>query len=157
MSGFEIAGVVLGALPLVIAALGEYKAGKGLYAVWKFEGLLDDLKHQLSLQRTTFYLDILQLLREAKVSSELLDDVDPSETRCISVLGDAKTKDEVKRYLGQLYPLFLETLACYEKCLKEIASKLGNLVRPKTVSKLQGPVEFSDVIGSGRYLRARWA
>lgn len=152
MSGFEIAGIILGVLPLVITAVDDYKTGKGLYAIWKFEGLLDDLKHRLSIQKTSFYLDILQLLREAKVSaSGILDDVDPSEVRCISVLRDAKTDDELKAYLGRLYPQFLEILGCYEKYLKELTSKLENIVRPKNVSKpaeLQQPIESCSVIGS---------
>ncbi|EXF79645.1 hypothetical protein CFIO01_12955 [Colletotrichum fioriniae PJ7] len=91
MSGFEVAGVVLGVLPLVIDALAEYREGKGaLSTLLKFKGLLDDLIHQLSTQKTAFYLDILQLLREAKVP-EILDDIDPPESRCISVLKDAQT------------------------------------------------------------------
>ncbi|KAF6810449.1 hypothetical protein CPLU01_15301 [Colletotrichum plurivorum] len=135
MSGSEVAGLVLGVLPLVINALAEYREGKGaLSTLLKFKGLLDDLIHQLSTQKTAFYLDILQLLREAKVSA-ILDDIDPPESRCISVLRDARTADEVKKYLGQLYSPFLETLGCYEKCLKEITSKLETIVRPKTAAK----------------------
>ncbi|KAF6790327.1 hypothetical protein CSOJ01_14598 [Colletotrichum sojae] len=107
MSGFEVAGLVLGVLPLVINALAEYREGKGaLSTLLKFKGLLDDLIHQLSTQKTAFYLDILQLLREAKVSA-ILDDTDPPESRC-----------------------------CYEKCLKEITSKLETIVRPKTLNDL---------------------
>ncbi|GKT47245.1 uncharacterized protein ColSpa_07426 [Colletotrichum spaethianum] len=134
MSGFELAGVILGVLPLVINALADYRDGKGtLNTLLKFQGLIDDLIHQLSTQKTAFYLDILQLLREARVP-EILDDVDPPEARCVAVLRDSKTGDEVTRYLGQLYPQFLEILGYYEKCLKDITSKLGNIVRLKTAS-----------------------
>ncbi|WYZ39965.1 hypothetical protein EsH8_IV_000306 [Colletotrichum jinshuiense] len=135
MSGFEAAGVILGVLPLVINALADYREGKGsLSTLLKFQGLVDDLIHQLLIQKTAFYLDILQLLRESRVS-EILDDVDPPEERCISVLRDAKTGDKVMGYLGPLYPRFLEILSYYEKHLKDITSKLENIVRPKTAAK----------------------
>lgn len=133
MSGFEIAGTVLGALPIVIEALAEYRAAKGLFAtVRKFRGLLDDLIHQLKTHKTNFYLDILQLLREVRVR-EILDDGDPTEERCVAVLRNCKTSEEITVYLGQLYPQFLETLGCYESYLKHIASKLDYIVRPEAV------------------------
>ena len=134
MSGFEIAGIVLGALPVVIEALAEYRAAKGLLAtVRKFRGLLDDLIHQLKIHKTDFYLDILQLLREARVK-EILDDGDPTEERCVAVLRNCKTSDEITTYLGQLYPQFVETLGYYESYLRDIVSKLDYIVRPEGVS-----------------------
>ncbi|PNP75039.1 hypothetical protein FNYG_11621 [Fusarium nygamai] len=91
MSGFEVSGVVLGALPLVISALSAYRRRKGVWAsLRKSRGLLDDLIHQLKTQRTDFYLDILELLREARVP-EILEDGDPTEEKCVDILRDAKT------------------------------------------------------------------
>ncbi|KAM0429265.1 hypothetical protein ACHAPT_006479 [Fusarium lateritium] len=135
MSGFEVAGVVLGALPLVINALSAYKQNRGKIAVWKkYRGLLDDLLHQLKTQKINFYFDILELLREARVP-EIFEDLDPTEERCVEILQDAKTETQVEDYLGHLYEPFLEILGCYEGCLKEIASGLNNLVRPANVPK----------------------
>lgn len=133
MSGFEVAGVVLGALPLVIEALSAYKQNRGKIAVWrKFRGLLDDLLHQLKTQKTNFYFDILELLREARVP-EVLEDLDPTEDKCVEILREARTGTQVEDYLGHLYEPFLEILGCYEKCLKDIVSGLDNLVRPENV------------------------
>ncbi|RSL91090.1 hypothetical protein CEP52_012942 [Fusarium oligoseptatum] len=135
MSGFEVAGVVLGALPLVINALSAYRQNRGKVAVWrKFRGLLDDLLHQLKTQKRNFYFDILELLREARVP-EVLEDLDPTEDKCVEILRDARAGTQVEDYLGHLYEPFLEILGCYEKCLKEIASGLNNLARPENVPK----------------------
>ncbi|RYP69345.1 hypothetical protein DL771_006155 [Monosporascus sp. 5C6A] len=90
MSGFEVAGVILGVLPLVIGALSAYRQKKGVLGLRKSHGLLDDLIHRLKTQRTNFYLDILELLREARVP-EILVDVDPTEEKCVDILQDAKT------------------------------------------------------------------
>lgn len=55
MLGFEVAGVILGVLPLVIDALADYREGNGVVAtLLKFRGLLDSLIHQLKTQKTIF-------------------------------------------------------------------------------------------------------
>ena len=78
MSGFEIAGVVLGAIPVVIEALSAYRKGKGFFVTMhKSHGLVDELIHKLKMQQAYFYLDILELLREARVP-EILMEGDPT-------------------------------------------------------------------------------
>ncbi|KAK3358778.1 hypothetical protein B0T25DRAFT_577022 [Lasiosphaeria hispida] len=136
MSGFEIAGVVLGVIPIVIKALSAYQEGKGYFAIMhKSHGLVDKLIHSLRTQRLHFYLDVLELLREARVP-EVLIEGDPAPERCIEILQAAKTGDEVEQYLGpHLFHDFLETLGFYEKYLKEITSKLGHIVRPRNAAK----------------------
>lgn len=134
MSGFDVAGVVLGVIPLIISALEDYKAGKGVAtALVKWRGLLDTLIFRLKLQKTLFYLQVMELLRDAGVSG-LADAVDISEEDCVKALRDAQTGEEVEEYLGYLYPTFLEIIERYENCLKAIASKLGHIVRPPNVS-----------------------
>lgn len=131
MSGFEVAGVVLGALPLVIGVLSNYRKGQGTWAsLLKTQGLLDDLIHQLNTQGTSFYLDILELLREARVP-EIVEHGDPTKEKCVDILQDAKTGNLVKCYLGHFYEPFLEILRYYEKHLKQITSKLDHIIRPE--------------------------
>lgn len=140
MSGFEIAGVVLGAIPIVIEALSAYREGKGLFAtIRKSRGLVDELIHKLKMQQTHFYLDMLELLREARVP-EILMEGDPTPDKCIEILQAAKTGNEVEQYLGpQLFHDFLEILGFYENYLKEITSKLGHIVRPRNASQPRLP------------------
>ena len=133
MSGIEVAGIVLGALPLVIPALENYKAGKGaMSSILKWKGHLDHLIFQLKVQHKTFYLHISTLLLDAGVG-EIDDKRDLTENECASILRDAKTGYELKKYLGNVYGLFLEILGRYETCLKEIVGKLGHIKRPPKV------------------------
>ena len=114
MSGIEVAGIVLGALPLVISALENYKAGKGaMSSILKWKGHLDHLIFQLKVQHKTFYLHISTLLLDAGVG-EIDDKRDLTENECASILRDAKTGYELKKYLGNVYGLFLEILGRYE-------------------------------------------
>lgn len=140
MSGFEIAGVVLGAIPIIIEALSAYREGKGFLAIIrKWHGLLDELIHQLKMQQTHFYLDILELLREARVP-EILIEPEPTLDKCVEILQAVKTGIEVKQYLGpQLFHDFLEILSFYEKYLKEITSKLSHIIRPQNASQPRFP------------------
>lgn len=129
MSGFEVAGVVLGTIPLVISALEHYRSGKGTASSFvKWRGHLDTLIFRLKLQQTFFYLDILELLRVANID-ELEDRVDLTEEECIAILSDAKTGKGVREFIGPLYNTFIEILARYETCLKTIAGKLGHIQR----------------------------
>ncbi|KAI1773628.1 hypothetical protein F4818DRAFT_452687 [Hypoxylon cercidicola] len=135
MSGFEVAGVVLGAIPLIISALEHYKAGKGVAASFvKWRGQLDTLIFRLKLQRTFFYLQILELLRSAGVE-HVVDRLDVTEEECLLILRNSKNGAKVKEYLGLLYDTFLDVLDRYEKCLKAIAAKLGHIHRPINVAK----------------------
>jgi hypothetical protein len=129
MSGLEVAGIVLGVIPLVISALEHYKGGRGVASsIVKWRGHLDTLIFRLKLQRTFFYLHILELLRAADVV-DLEDCVDLTEEECIVILRDAKTAKEFQEYLGSLYGTFLEVLGRYETCLKTIVGKIGHISR----------------------------
>ncbi|KAL8371276.1 hypothetical protein RB595_001222 [Gaeumannomyces hyphopodioides] len=135
MSGFEVAGVLLGAIPLVISALEHYKAGKGVASsLVKWRGHLDTLIYRLKLQRTLFYLQILELLREARVSG-IANKGNPTEDECAEMLRWQETEAELEYYLGDLFAMFLEILGRYEKCLMAIASKLGNINKPSGAQK----------------------
>ena len=148
MAGLEVAGVVLGALPIVIAALSAYKEGKGAWAsLVKTRGLLDDLLHQLKAQRMEFYFDILELLREARVP-DIVKDVDPTDDQCVDILRQSGTALYIQNYLGHsYYSQFLEVLGCYQKYLKKIASKLRHIMPLENASfiLLYG-VEVSSIL-----------
>lgn len=125
--------MVLSAIPLVISALEHYKAGKGVAASFvKWRGQLDTLIFRLKLQRTFFYLQILELLRSVGVQ-HVVDRLDVTEEQCVVILQDTKDGAEIKEYLGLLYDTFLDVLNRYEKCLKAIAAKLGHIHRPTNV------------------------
>ncbi|KAJ8126018.1 hypothetical protein O1611_g7620 [Lasiodiplodia mahajangana] len=129
MSGFEIAGVVLGAIPLVISALENYEAGKGIAAsMIRWKGLLQDLIFKLKLQRRMFYLGILELARSAQVN-ELVDLADPTEEQCVNLLRNVNNTKQIKLYFGSLHGTFIDIVRRYETCLKAIAGKLEHVYR----------------------------
>ncbi|RWA07670.1 hypothetical protein EKO27_g7440 [Xylaria grammica] len=158
MSGFEIAGIVLGAIPLVISALEHYKTGQStLAALLKYQGQLDKLLYQLKVQQTAFYFDILQLLRGAEIE-EVEDRTDISLEDCLLILRNNKNGGQLQEYLGIHYGTFLDILRRYEKCLKKIAKKLRHIRRLPDASKddlaallianppVKGRFEFSERI-----------
>ncbi|KAH7324477.1 hypothetical protein B0I35DRAFT_424275 [Stachybotrys elegans] len=135
MSGLEIAGLVLGAIPLVICALEHYKSGKSTGALMlKWRGQLDVLISRLKAQRLRFYFDIMELLRLAEVS-QVVDRVDLTEEECLIILQDAKKGEKVQQYLGFLHAQFLEVLGRYEDCLKTIAKELRHIRRLSSADK----------------------
>ncbi|KAI0459542.1 hypothetical protein F5B21DRAFT_455242 [Xylaria acuta] len=130
MSGFEIAGVILGVIPLIISALENYQTGKGIAAsIINWKGLLQDLIFRLKLQRKIFYLDILELMRSAQVS-QLSGTIDPTEEQCVMILRSIENSQETRRYFGSFHDTFLDILRRYETCLKTVAGKINRIHRP---------------------------
>jgi hypothetical protein len=143
MSGFEVAGIVLGALPIVLGALSAYKQGNGVAALVKYRGLIEKLVRQIESHKLAFYLDVLELLRQAGVPGVINCDCgDPSEEQLLCILQEAETDAYVHKYLGHLYRPLLIIVGYYEEYLKQIASKLGNIVRLNNVSQLQSSSPF---------------
>lgn len=148
MSGFEVCGVVLGVIPLVISALEHYKAGKGVAAALvKWRGLLDTLIFRLKDQRIFFYLDILELLRNAGVAQSE-DGIDLTAEQCVAVLRDRQNGEEFREYLGLLHDPFLEILSRYELCLKTIVAKIDHIRRLPDVSPAPNPSLEPDLLRS---------
>ncbi|KAI0147706.1 hypothetical protein GGR57DRAFT_242858 [Xylariaceae sp. FL1272] len=134
MSGFEIAGVVLGAIPLVISALEHYKAGKGPAATFfKWRDQLDTLIFRLKLQKSLLHLDLLELLRSSRIEEALEQDL--TEEECLKVLRDPGNGKAVQESLGLIYETFLEVLRRYEACLVTLAEKLAHIQGPPGINK----------------------
>ncbi|KAI0481842.1 hypothetical protein F4859DRAFT_476195 [Xylaria cf. heliscus] len=157
MSGFEIVGVVFGAIPLVISALEHYKTGQStLAALIKYQGQLDKLLYQLKNQQIAFYFDIVELLRNAEIEEAESTAVSPED--CLLILQNKKNGGQLQEYLGIHYSSFLDILRRYEQCLKKIAKKLKHIRRLPDASKddiaallaanppVKGRFEFSDRI-----------
>jgi len=131
MSGFEIAGVVLGAIPLIISALEHYQSGKSAAsALVQWRGQLDRLIFRLKLQETIFHLEAVELLRAARVP-ELLGGGNPTRDECVAILSSSETGKKMQGFLGPLclYDMLLEILERYENCLKKIVAKIRHIRR----------------------------
>ncbi|KAI1115603.1 hypothetical protein F5Y14DRAFT_460325 [Nemania sp. NC0429] len=135
MSGFEIAGIVLGALPLMISALEHYKSGRStLASIVKYQGQLTKLLDRLKDQRRAFYFEILDLLRSAEIE-EVEDRTDISPEDCMVILKNAKNEHRLQEYLGIHHNDFIGILRRYEGCLKSIARRLKHVQRLPGASK----------------------
>ena len=72
MSGFEIAGLVLGALPLVISALEQYESSlDAVKAFFQWRDILEKAIRELWVQHTSFEMTLRSLLVDLTSEAEL--------------------------------------------------------------------------------------
>ena len=135
MSGTEIAGLVLGALPIVISALEKYKAGQGPVAsLMRWRSLLDTLIHRLQNARCVFSLKLETLLIAAGIRID--GRKSQNEQHCISILMNKRVARKLKKYLQSFFETFQSVIRKYESCLKLIAAALMNIQRRPNVSQM---------------------
>ena len=134
MSGIEVAGLVLGAIPIVISALQSYKAGQGPIASLKKRcGPLLTLIDRLQDARCVFAVKLETLLLAAGIwinNGQSLQ----NEDDCMRILMKKRVARKLKRYLRSYFDNFLSVVRRYEICLKTIAAALVNIQRLPNVS-----------------------
>ncbi|KPI42994.1 uncharacterized protein AB675_1756 [Cyphellophora attinorum] len=121
MSGIEIAGLVLGALPLLIEALK--KGQEGWTAFRKIRVQLDDLINCLKEQKWMFKSSTKILLSAA--GQDLSGDSEPS-----ALLADAETRNQLEEYLendADTLAVFDRIMADYKASLTAIIGKLEHI------------------------------
>ncbi|KAK4646288.1 hypothetical protein QC761_209110 [Podospora bellae-mahoneyi] len=129
MSGFEVAGVVLGVIPLVIASLEHYQAGKGAVASFvKYGGLLENLILRLTIHQHLYHTDILFLLQAAGVVELNLRHED-TVAECFRLLRDPEVDEEIEDWLGPLSDPFKQLVGQYESSLKAIVGHIKHIQR----------------------------
>ncbi|EXJ78184.1 hypothetical protein A1O3_09345 [Capronia epimyces CBS 606.96] len=116
MSGIEVAGLVLGAIPLVLSALEHYEDIIGpTKAFVRFQGELDRAIRELRNQHTLFEQSIEVLLRPITTDQEL------------SFGKDSAIEDKLRRKLGNAYPSYMRTIDDIQSIMIGIAMKLDNV------------------------------
>lgn len=123
MSGFEVLGVVLGTIPLVISALEHYQQGLHTIRRWhSYEAELQSLKRRLGIEKAIFVNTCEQLL------SGIVCSVD-HEKLIEEPFGELWAKpeiiDQVVLRLDHVFEPFRETLVAMNTALGEIKAKLG--------------------------------
>lgn len=124
MSGFEIAGVILGALPLIISALEGYKElnrKRELFfkRAWHISRMISSLCEQQKLIEGD-----LQVLLLA-VGIEKLDLGTITAGKCQDLLQQPDMVDEIKIFMGSRYTTYLDTLSKCEEILFKVARSIG--------------------------------
>ncbi|KAH8429085.1 uncharacterized protein LDX57_006755 [Aspergillus melleus] len=139
MSGFEVVGVVLGAIPLIISALECYKVtSQRIKFMTKKELLLNQLIQSLEEQRFFFHTDLCLALKPTHLEEEeitaLIDETG------FDLFQDPGIADALKEHLGEGFALYLNAVTRCEYILGTIVANIGGLV-----STVEVPISASSI------------
>lgn len=123
MSGLEVAGVVLGALPLVIAALEQYTQGiHTAKRYWRYKPELRSLTVQIRTEHRIYVNTLEQLLTgivRMEHMSELLSNPDGDTWR------DVQLNNSMKERLSDAYDVYFDNVRAMSAALKKIMEELA--------------------------------
>lgn len=137
MSGIEVAGLVLGAIPVVIWGLENYKVTREIWRRSRSKALLvDRLINALQEQRLLIELDLQILLRAAGFEDDEIAGLETSS--CYGLLLDQRLAEPLIRYLGRVYEPYRGALDRCERIIVDIAQSIGSLASqtPSQVSPI---------------------
>ncbi|KAM5347354.1 hypothetical protein ACJ41O_010359 [Fusarium nematophilum] len=127
MSGFEVAGIVLGSVPLLISAMEHYKAGLDpVKAFIRYQDELNRALRDLSALHTSLAMTLKVLLKQVASQAEVVDMM----ANCRHDLWKSHELDESLRdLLQEAYNAYAHILGDIESHLISLASKLQGLDR----------------------------
>lgn len=127
MSGLEVVGVVLGAIPLIISALDHYKVtSQRIKLMAKKEILLNQLIESLEEQRFFFQTDICLALKETHLEERQI--IELMDEQGLNLFQDAEIADALKEYLGEGFALYTNAVARCQHILRDIVANISGLV-----------------------------
>ncbi|KAK9852668.1 hypothetical protein MYU51_007793 [Penicillium brevicompactum] len=131
MSGIEIVGVVLGALPLITSLIDQYRVSKRIYKVFRYkEPYIDQLIQSLRTQNFFLETDILVILKET-FGQDFVQSI-PDFTQASSTLfEDPEVSSRIEEYLGDGYTHYKAALSRCEEILSGIAENISGLKSEK--------------------------
>ncbi len=133
MSGIEIAGLILGVVPLTIAALKQYKAAREMkHAIIHKSLYIDRLIQALEEQKFVFESEFRIMLRAAGLEQQEISTISGEYLQAILLRSDVA--EGLSRYLGRGYDPYRNALVRCEASLKEIVRIIGGLVPGFSVS-----------------------
>lgn len=137
MSGFEIAGLILGVVPLAIAALEQYKTAHEMLRYFSHKSVyIDRLIQALEEQRFCLESEFDIVLRAAGFEPQDLGTVSGEYLQTFFLRRDVA--EELNRYLGRGYDPYRKALVRCENSLGEIVRNIGGLVPGSPVSDSTG-------------------
>jgi hypothetical protein len=131
MSGVEVAGIVLGVIPLLIAFLDRYKDGLSRTTVlFRRRKHVDKLIHALLEQQVLLEANVKLLLQKIDL------DEDPQTTEeLLDVLRDPQVVHQVESYLGpKAYVSYIRAISECERLVGEVAKNIEGLCPVSDVS-----------------------
>lgn len=137
MSGLEIVGLLLGAIPLIIAVVENHRNLKtSLEIPFRYQQKTRDFIFNLRKEYLLLGKYLARLLERVGVD---VNDDDPQD--CRQALLDHVTHKLIADHLGFLVPCLHDTLQKFEESLEEIIAKLSVF---KKNSK--GPIKLHDIL-----------
>lgn len=125
MSGIEVAGLVLGALPLVLKSVDAYRDGfRRIVTTFNKRQHVSKLARALRLQQHT-----LEELIKSVVLASGLEDVLALDDDPVGYLNNADVQEQVEEYLGPKNTSFLiEELEASIEAVGKVARSMSGLV-----------------------------
>ncbi|RYP69578.1 hypothetical protein DL771_006015 [Monosporascus sp. 5C6A] len=124
MSGIELAGLVLGAFPILIHALESYREGaEVLKDWWQIQRAYKKCKHDIDYHRTVFESNIERLLLPLVVDDDELKDLmnDPAG----KAWEDGELEKRLRERLPKSYDLFLDIIGNINRLMESLKKELG--------------------------------
>ncbi|KAL4733248.1 hypothetical protein BDV11DRAFT_214090 [Aspergillus similis] len=127
MSGVEVVGILLGAIPLVVSALKTYKETKQRY-IWfmnkepYINRLIQSLNEQIYFIRADVDIALQSTGLEHDKIKAFLSDPD------LDFLSNQEVADAIRDYLGEGLQLYLDALARCQNMICNIVKNLNGLV-----------------------------
>jgi hypothetical protein len=133
MSGFEIVGVVLGAIPLIISAINCYKTtSQKIKFMTKKELLLNRLIQSLEEQKFLLDNEIRLALQGTHLDEEEI--IALIARQGLNPFQDPEIADSLKDHLGEAFPLYKKAVSRCEDNLKAIIANISGLSSASQVS-----------------------
>ena len=144
MSGIEVAGLVLGAVPLLISALEHYGEGVGtIERWWKYRRELAAIRRLLLAEQSVFQGTIERLLNGIVLDPELEDLLENSGRGSWSRQDFGDLDKKLNRRLGRSYASFEE---CVEN-INHVVAKLREDLELSENGKVGMPLPLRYVLG----------
>lgn len=126
MSGFEIVGVILGAIPLLISAIEKYKATSQRLKYFKYKEpyiaqLIQSLEDQKFFLESDLYIPLNSTNLEEDQINNVIRQANPDLFR------DIEISQALREYLGDGYAPYQRAVTRCHQILVEIASNINGL------------------------------
>ena len=132
MSGLEIAGVVLGALPLLITALEHYGDGVRTIQKWrKYERELHSVVRNLKTERVKLQ-NVCEKLLDGLVPASRIDSM--VEDPLGELWQEVETQKRIRHRLWRSWGVFEQTVKDMKAAIEETMEKLGNGTKASSTS-----------------------
>ena len=142
MSGLEVVGVVLGALPVMIAAIDKYKTTSQRLKFFRFkEPFIVELIQALKEQQFFLETDLLVTLQATDLDKQEISDL--LAKPAAKLFEDPDIVINVQKCLGDGYGPYTAAVARCERILFDIAKHIRGLTSTEVRLELLGSLSFA--------------